>query len=413
MRRSGFPVPMALAPFAAMLALGACGGGAGTDGSDDIPPFDMQTGVVAIDLDGDGRVDVAVANRFIDGPPPHAGSLRVYLHDASGTRSFRTAAIYDIGAEPWELTAADLTADGIPDLVAAAPSSDQVWLLPQDPSRRGSFLTARNFATPRAPYQAVAADLDGDGRNDLAVALNSYVPGGVALLFQDPTLPGDFLNAVHVPVGVAGTTVATADVNGNGRIDLLHASTSEDADRVGLYLSLQDANLPGTFLPAVKLAAGQKPRQVAVADLDADDRLDLVVTNDGINARGSGITVLLADPASPGQFRPGTFYAMSDIARMTCIADLDGDGRPDFAVAAMGAGLVNDYESVVQLYLQDPTQPGHFVRGGRYDSGDLTDFIATADLDGDGLPDVVTGEGPQVLYNDPAQPGTLQAVRPL
>lgn len=411
MRRSVLFDPMALAPIAAMLVLGACGGSGG--GADDLPPIDMQTGVVATDLDGDARVDVAVANRYLDGPPPHAGSVRVYLHDGSGPRSFRAAAIYDIGAEPWELSAADLTADGIPDLVAAAPSSDQVWLLPQDPSRLGSFLAARSYPTPRAPYQAVVADLDGDGRNDLAVALNSYVPGGVALLFQDPAVPGDFQNAVHVPVGDAGTTVATADVNGDGHIDLLHASWSEDDDRIGLYLSLQDATVPGTFLPAVKLAAGQKPRQVAAADLDADDRLDLVVTNDGINTNGSGITVLLADPASPGQFRAGTFHPMSDIARMTCIADFNGDGRPDLAVAAMVPRLVNDYESIVQLYLQDPAQPGHFVPGSRHDSGDLADFIAVADLDGDGLPDVVTGEGPQVLYNDPTQPGTLQAVRPL
>jgi hypothetical protein len=179
------------------------------------------------------------------------------------------------------------------------------------------------------------------------------------------------------------------------------------------YLSLQDPDVPGTFRPAVRLEAGQKPAHVATADLDADGRLDLVVVNDGIDARGSGITVLLADPAGPAPFRPAVFHAMNDIAQMSCIADLDGDGRPDLAVAAMVTGLVNDYESVVQVFLQDPARPGQFVRGGRYDSGDLAQFIAVADLDGDGHVDVVTGEGPQVLYGDPARPGTLQAVRPL
>lgn len=372
----------------------------------------MQTGVVATDLDGDGHVDVAVANTYVAGPPPHPGNVRIYLRDPGNPRGFRAPARYDVGADPWDLAAADLTADEITDLVVATPSADQVWLLKQDPARRGSFVPARSFATPRAPYQAATADLDGDGRTDLAVALSS-VPGGVALLFQDSSTPGDFGGAVHVPVGAGGTTVTTADVDGDGHVDLLRPSVSTDGTRDGLYLSLQDPDVPGTFRPAVRLEAGQKPAHVAAADLDADGRLDLVVVNDGINARGSGITVMLADPAGPAQFRPGVFHAMNDIAQMSCIADLDGDGRPNLAVAAMVTGLVNDYESVVQVFLQDPARPGQFVRGGRYDSGDLAQFIAVADLDGDGHVDVVTGEGPQVLYGDAARPGTLQAVQPL
>jgi len=405
--------PAALMLAAATMALAACGGGSGGDGADDIPPFDMQTGVVATDFDGDGHVDVAVANTYVAGPPPHPGSVRVYLHEPSNPRAFREAVRYDVGSDPWNLTAADVTADDVIDLVVATPNGDQVWLLPQDPARRGTFLAARSFATPRAPYQAAAADLDGDHRNDLAVALNSTTPGGIALLFQDPAVTGDFGNAVHVPVGAAGTTVATADLDDDGRIDLLHASSSTDSVRDGVYLALQDPNVPGTFRPAVRLAAGQRPLQVAITDLDADGRLDLVVANGGINAQGAGITVLLADPGSPGEFRPGAFYAMNDLAQMVCIANLDGDDRPDLAVAAMVPGLVNDYESVVQLFVQDPARPGRFVRGGRYDSGDLADFIAVADLDGDGHIDVVTGEGPQVLYNDATRPGTLQAARPL
>jgi hypothetical protein len=90
MDRVRVPYPAVLLPIVVMMALTACSGGGG-DGADGSPPFDMQTGVVATDLDGDGRVDVAVANRYIDGPPPHPGSVRVYLHEPSSPRGFRAA----------------------------------------------------------------------------------------------------------------------------------------------------------------------------------------------------------------------------------------------------------------------------------------------------------------------------------
>jgi hypothetical protein len=399
---------------ATLLSLSGCGGdGGGGGGGGAIPPFDLQVGVIASDLDGDGWADVAVTNTYVAGPPPHPGSLRVYLHESAGPRSFRAPVRYDVGADPWALTAADVSADGWLDLIASTPDSDQLWLLEQDPTRPGSFLTARGISTPRAPYEVTATDLDGDGRTDLAVALNSISPGGAALLVQDPQSPGTFGGAVQVPFGVGGLGVAAADLNGDGRADLLLASPSSDPARAGLRLALQDPLVAGTFRPAVRLEAGQKPAHVVAADLDGDGHLDLIIANDGINAAGSGMTVLLADAARPGQFRPGTFHAMNDIAQSSCVADFNADGRPDIAVAAAVTGLVNELQSVVQLYLQDAGQPGHFVRGGRYAAGEQVLYLAAADLDGDGAVDIVAGDGPQVLYNDPARPGFFAVARPL
>jgi len=397
----------------AVLALAGCGGGGGGGSGDVIPPFDLQVGVIASDLDDDGWVDVAVTNTYIAGPPPHPGSVRVYLHEGAGARSFRTPVRYDVGADPWALAAADLSADGLLDLVASTPDSDQLWLLEQDPSRPGGFLAARNLATPRAPHGVTAADLDGDGRTDLAVALFSLSPGGAALLLQDPQWPGSFGGAIQVPFGVGGLGIAAADLDGDGRADLLLASPSSDPARAGLYLALQDPLVAGAFRPAVRLEAGQKPTHVVATDLDGDGHLDLVIANDGINATGSGMTVLLADAARLGQFRPGTFHAMSDIAQSSCVADYNGDGWPDIAVVAAVTGLVNDLQSVVQLYFQDAAQPGRFLRGGRYAAGDQALYIVAADLDRDGAVDIITGEGPQVLYNDPARPGVFADARPL
>jgi hypothetical protein len=291
----------------AILALPGCGGGSGGDsgGGGVIPPFDLQGGVVARDLDGDGWVDVAVTNTCVAGPPPHPGSVRVYLHAGAEPRGFRAPTRYDVGADPWALTAADVTADGLLDLIVSTPDSDQLWLLEQDPQ------------------------------------------------------------------------------------------------------------VAGTFRPAVRLEAGQKPAHVVAADLDGDGHLDLVIANDGINATGSGMTVLLADAARPGHFLPGAFHAMDDIARSSCVADFNGDGRPDIAVAAAVPRLVNDLQSVVQIYLQDALQPGHFVRAGRYAAGEQVLYLAAADLDSDGAVDIIADDGPKVLYNDPARPGTFADARSL
>ncbi len=400
----------------AALAVGGCGGGGGgggAGGSTIIPAFDLQVGVVAKDLDGDGRVDVAIVNTYVAGPPPHPGSVRVYLHDPASPRGFAAAVRYDVGADPWGIAAADLSSDGLADLVVSTPDSDRLWLLQQDPTQPGRFKPATSFATPRAPHEIAVADLDGDGRNDLAVALNSVSPGGAAMLLQEPGSPGVFAGAVHVPLGAGGISVAAADLNGDARADLLLASRSSDPARAGVFLVVQDPFVEGSFLPALRLDAGQRPRHVSVTDLDGDGRPDLVVANDGIDGKGSGITLLLADPAHAGQFRPGVFYAMNDIAHMACIADFNGDGQPDIAVSAAVPGLVNDLESVVQLFFQEPAQPGRFARGGRYDTGDQVIYIAAADLDGDGAVDIVADEGPKVLYNDPVRPGSLLAARPL
>lgn len=415
MRRIIIPALGGTLLAASALALGGCGGGGGGggDGGTFIPAFDLQVGVIATDLDGDGRPDIAVANTRVAGPPPHPGTVLVYLHDGGGARAFRAPASYAVGADPWGLVAADVSSDGIPDLLVSTPDSDRVWLLAQDAARRGSFQPARSHATPRMPYEAAVADLDGDGRNDVAVALNSISPGGIALLLQDPLHPGDFAGAVQVPLGAGGVGVAVADLDGDGRNDLLLASRSSDPARAGVYVALQDPLVEGRFLPARRLDAGQSPGHVLATDLDADGRPDLVVANAAIDGRGSGVTVLLADAARPGQFRPGSFHPMDDAAQASCVADLNGDGLPDLAVAGAVTGLVNDLQSVVQVFLQDPAAPGRFVRGGRFAGGDQVRYLAAADLDGDGAVDLVTDEGPRVLYNDPARPGSLQAPRPL
>ena len=176
------------AALAMATLLSACGGGGGTGV---VPAFRVQSGVVVADFNADGRDDVAVATTTIAGPPPHPGYVQVYLQTAGG--SFDVPVQYAIGPDPWGMSAGDADGDGRLDLVVATPStvaaqanaigdSGGVSILRQDRTQPGRFLASQWIATGGMAEDAAMADLNGDGRADLIVAdgvgLNGRALGG-------------------------------------------------------------------------------------------------------------------------------------------------------------------------------------------------------------------------------------------
>jgi hypothetical protein len=269
------------------------------------------------DLDGDGRLDVAVAR---------LGDVGVLYQTAEGALAPIVPMTVTQSGNGEEIVAiADFNADGRADLVATgwASSGVDVWLQ----NDAGMLIGPQSFGCPHNGYDDIAiADFDGNGLADLVLAGEQ---SNVACLL--PQQAGSFLPYVSIPLGKSVTAIAGGDVDGDGRDDLVAVGGGNGSDaHVGV--ALQPANgTPGSF---AWMASTDIPGDVIVGDVDRDGRNDVIVLHTGWNELG----VYLQDAS--GALRPERIYAFSYInwgSDRMAFGDINGDDLPD--LVAVDAGL--------------------------------------------------------------------------
>ena len=175
----------------------------------------------------------------------------------------------------------------------------------------------------------VVADLNGDGKMDIATCYSTVNgapphPGTVAIFIQDPANPGKFLPPATYAFGNDPVSIAVADLNGDGKPDIVTANTMLSATGAGsnsVSVLIQDANHPGQFLTAASYNSANIINSVAIGDLNGDGRPDLAI------ADSAGISVLLNNSANPGTFVPGNSVQISGGAGSVAIGDVNGDRR--------------------------------------------------------------------------------------
>jgi hypothetical protein len=227
-----------------------------------------------------------------------------------------------------------------------------------------------------APEGIIAADLNGDGDYDLAVANKGPITGqGDSSTVLINNGDGTFHSQVFRFGGPSFYSLTAADLDRDGDIDLAAAS------RLNGYVSIQINNGDGTFVPSYNYTAGQTPTWVCSVDLNGDGNIDLAVSN----VFSADVSVLLNK--GNGTFHGRVNYGVSESGYAVFAADFDSDGDNDLAVGtAAGVDiLLNDGYGVFQtLSTIDPGVASGQICVGDFNNDDDYD-IAVAPVVGDSI----------------------------
>jgi hypothetical protein len=358
--------------------------------------------IAVADFNSDSKLDLATANRADN-------NVSIFLGNGAGSFTENPTSPLPAGSNPVSIVVGNFNSDNLPDLAVPNyldPGASASVLLA---TGSGNFNSAVTIPTPSAksPHFIAAGDFDNDGKQDLAVAnlwsndVSILLGNGAGNFSQNTTikLPGISLFGYNSAVT---TSVAVADFNGDSRLDLAVTNNNVLSLTGQVSIFLGDGN--GGFQKANNFSAGLFAYFVATADFNGDKKLDLVVADSGIPQLGlSGSVVVLLGNGTGGFSSPLKLDAGINPVSVA-VADFNADSYLDLTVADNNT---NDEEnpSSVSILLGDGTGGFNGIPT-KFNVGINPSSIAARDFNGDGFPDLAvantTSNDVSILLNQPS-----------
>ncbi len=312
-------------------------------------------GIALADFNGDGKLDIAVANR-------NANTVSILTGNGSGT--FTLLSSPAVGTDPCAVAVGDFNGDGKLDIVTANRASYTISVLLGNGD--GTFQAHTDYPGGTEPIALTAADVNGDGFLDI-ISLNSADNTiSVYLGVGD----GTFQPGVPYPTGSSPIGVVAGDFNGDGIIDV--ATVNSGTSNIAVLFGNGD----GTFQPAAFYNTGSDPDGLVAVDLNGDGKLDFVAANNGSNT----ISVLLNN--GNGTFGTGVTYAVGALPFSVAAGDFYDNGKVDIAVTNFG-------DNTVTLLPGKGDGTFNVATALTFSTGDSPIGLAAGDFNGDGRLDLV------------------------
>jgi subtilisin family serine protease len=321
--------------------------------------------VAVDDVNRDGRPDVITANGA-EYLPQLSNLVQVFSPATDGScreiqRLQYRATTGQVDFRLTKVRSADIDGDGRRDLLVIG--NETAWAIM---NRAGRFQVATRLNSRGEHVRdAQVADVNRDGHPDLVVSSNR----GIDVYYRGPAP-----SIAHVSDG-GGLMIAVGDFTGDGRPDVI-------TDGLVIF----EQNVTGTFVARPALDTSRPVDGLAVGDLNADRRAD-IVTLRRENVPDSALQVRLQ--RSDGTYESAVDYPVDGSPSSPFIADLNGDSRPDLVV-----GHPQFLSSVVGYLLQQPTSvtfgEERFTPPGSSADFAPSNAFAVGDVTGDGRNDIVS-----------------------
>jgi hypothetical protein len=349
---------------------------------------DLQPqGIALADFDGDGKSDVATSNNY---NTAGAASVSVLRNTSSSPAiSFAPKQDHATGGVTYAIASGDVDGDGKPDLVSTSITNISFSVF-RNTSSPGtiSFAPKIDFTTSSSPLSVCIGDIDKDGKADIVV-LNSSAQ--TISVFRNTGSIGSvsFAPKVDFATALSPQSLALADIDGDGKTDI--AFTNKFSNSFSVYRNTSTSgNISMAPRTDIASGAGNETFGISIADIDGDLKPDVAISFSNSSSGGglqlfrntssAGSILLTLNSSLTGGLPSFTYFH-------SAFNDLNGDGKPDVALA------VTTTSGVTRIY-QNNSSPGVFSFGtiNNLQNSFAAYGVMIGDLDGDGRSDIVESE---------------------
>jgi hypothetical protein len=334
--------------------------------------------VVAGDLDGDGDVDIVSTDEHVSVEPFEPGQIAWYENKTiHRSATFPVETLVSTAADGARAAfAADVDGDGDLDILSASFNDNALRWYENDGTPNVGAWTARLVGSATGATSVSAADIDGDG--DMDVIATASTDGRVLWFENNGASPPSFTSRTITAAAPNVAWAVPADINGDGRMDVVSASFNDNTIRWSVNDGTPANGAWGTLVVPSSLSG---LRAVFAADVNGDGHVDI------LSASSDGKIVWYDNFSGTGTlWTPHTITTGAPGARSVFAADIDSDGNLDVLSASADDGTIRWYQNVlgdgtvwVPLVISNSAAQAQSVFAADADNdGDLDVFSASS-----------------------------------